>query len=54
MKKRINPAILPTLVCAWCHHLIRRGTPKISHGICRSCVAHCFSHLRLAHAKNKQ
>lgn len=52
MKKRIKAeSLLPTLVCAWCNHVIRHGVSKVSHGICRNCVAHCFSHLRLTHVK---
>lgn len=28
---------LPTIVCAWCKQVIRRGEAKVSHGICSPC-----------------
>jgi len=34
--------LLPTLVCAWCSHVMRRGASKISHGICRPCTVRFF------------
>lgn len=33
---------LPTIVCSWCKQVLRIGTPKISHGICRPCAASFF------------
>jgi hypothetical protein len=43
MKTPRIPALrLPTLVCAWCKGMIRAGSPKISHGICRGCAADKF------------
>jgi hypothetical protein len=47
MKKAINAARrLPTLVCAWCKHVMRPGAPKVSHGICRACTVRWFGKLR--------
>jgi hypothetical protein len=47
MKKESKTArILPTLACAWCKDVIRPGTSKISHGICRSCAARWFTKFR--------
>lgn len=37
-----SPALLPTIVCSWCKQVLSVGTPKISHGICRSCAATFF------------
>ena len=34
--------LLPTIVCSWCKQVLRIGTPKISHGICRPCVVTFF------------
>jgi len=31
-------AHLPTVVCAWCDRLLRRGLPSVSHGICPDCA----------------
>jgi len=28
----------PTVVCAWCERTLFRGTPAVSHGICRACL----------------
>jgi hypothetical protein len=47
MKKAIKVVRrLPTLMCAWCKHVMRPGAPKISHGICRSCTARFFGKFR--------
>jgi hypothetical protein len=47
MKRAIHAARrLPTLVCAWCKHVMRPGAPKVSHGICRACNARWFGKLR--------
>jgi hypothetical protein len=47
MKKMVNAACrLPTLVCAWCKRVMKPGSPKVSHGICRGCAAHWFGKLR--------
>jgi hypothetical protein len=47
MKRAIHAARrLPTLVCAWCKHVMRRGAPKVSHGICRACTVRWFGKLR--------
>jgi hypothetical protein len=47
MKRAINAARrLPTLVCAWCKHVMRPGAPKVSHGICRACNVRWFGKLR--------
>ncbi len=40
--------LLPTLVCAWCKGVMRTGTAKLSHGICRPCAAHFFGKFRPA------
>lgn len=37
-----GPDLLPTIVCSWCKEVLRIGTPKISHGICRPCAATFF------------
>jgi len=37
-----DPALLPTIVCSWCRHVLRVGTPKISHGICAPCATLFF------------
>jgi hypothetical protein len=43
MKKMVHAArLLPTLVCAWCKLVMKAGSPKVSHGICRGCAAHWF------------
>ena len=34
--------LLPTIVCSWCKRVLRTGSPKISHGICRPCAATFF------------
>lgn len=34
--------LLPTLVCAWCKDVMKPGSPKVSHGICRPCAARFF------------
>jgi hypothetical protein len=47
MKKAINAARrLPTLMCAWCKHVMRPGAPKVSHGICRACTVRWFGKFR--------
>ena len=47
MNKAINAARrLPTLVCAWCKHVMRRGESKVSHGICRACTIRWFGKFR--------
>jgi len=47
MKRVIHVAThLPTMVCAWCKHVMRPGAPKVSHGICRSCTVRWFGKLR--------
>ena len=38
--------LMPTLVCAWCNHVIRHGARKVSHGICRPCTVRWFGKLR--------
>jgi hypothetical protein len=38
--------LMPTLVCAWCNHVIRYGARKVSHGICRPCTVRWFGKLR--------
>lgn len=38
--------LLPTLVCAWCKGILKAGSPKVSHGICRSCATHFFGKLQ--------
>jgi hypothetical protein len=40
--------LLPTLVCAWCKGLVRRGAPKVSHGICKPCATRWFGKFRPA------
>jgi len=50
MKRAIHAARrLPTLVCAWCKHVMRPGAPKVSHGICRACTVRWFGKLRPRH-----
>jgi hypothetical protein len=39
---RATAPLLPTIVCAWCKGVVRKGNLKISHGICRPCRAHFF------------
>jgi hypothetical protein len=34
--------LLPTIVCSWCAQVVRIGTPKVSHGICRPCATTFF------------
>ena len=42
MIREYRPELLPTIVCSWCKQVLRIGAPKISHGICRPCVATFF------------
>jgi len=52
MKKIVHAARrLPTLVCAWCKHVMKAGSPKVSHGICRGCAVHFFGHLSPARVR---
>ena len=52
MKKGIKIApVRPTLVCAWCNHVIRHGTSKVSHGICPGCAVRWFGKFRPAAAR---
>lgn len=52
MKKMVYAGrLFPTLVCAWCKGVMKTGTKKISHGICRGCAAHFFGHLKPARVR---
>jgi len=39
---RATAPLLPTVVCAWCKGVVRKGNVKISHGICRPCRTQFF------------
>jgi len=43
--------LLPTLVCAWCKAVMRRGAIKVSHGICKPCAAQCFGKVRQSRSR---
>ena len=36
----------PTVVCAWCGIILRKGGEERSHGICQSCAARFLARLR--------
>jgi len=47
MKKAITAVRrLPTLTCAWCKQVMRPGSAKVSHGICRPCTVRWFGKFR--------
>jgi hypothetical protein len=39
---RATARLLPTIVCAWCKGVVRKGNVKVSHGICRPCRERFF------------
>jgi hypothetical protein len=39
---RATAPLLPTIVCAWCSGVVRKGNVKLSHGICRPCRERFF------------
>jgi len=36
----------PTVVCAWCGIVLRKGGEQRSHGICQACAARFLAKLR--------